>query len=182
MFISENTTADDNKYKFADNITGTTLTCQDINYAVNTGNITVEKTATSVQVLPAIKKLDFGLYAVIEGAKQKILDGQQIGCDYVEIVEHYQIMNPALIGKALRDARPQGGYSENQSLAIGAPIVDFNMTYRISSDGTVVSEFEHTILENVKFDWYGGVMHQLRDKHYLQSSTQFCQNVNHAMT
>lgn len=161
VFISENLSSDVNKYSFKTSLSGT-LTCADSRYAEHTENIVIESVTANQQLFPSVKKLEFKVFGVINGKKYALAEAQTLECDYIEIVEKYQIMNPALIGEALRAQRPDGGYTVQPSIAVGSPIVDYNMTYRITPDGTVLSIFDHTFLENVNFNDYGGIQYQLR--------------------
>lgn len=152
LFLSENFTANINKYYFKNSLSGvlTHVEC-----AEHTADIVVESAQTSQQIYPSNQKTEKTVYTVIDGVRYKLTGSETRGCDYVEIVEKYNIMNPALIGKALRENRPSGGYTEPQNIAIGSPLVAYNMTYRIMPDGTVFSIFDHEILEDISFEWYG---------------------------
>ena len=152
FFLSENFTANINKYYFKNSMSGvlTHVEC-----AENTNDITVTSAMASQQVYPSNQKIEKTVYAVIDGKRYKLPNMETWGCDYVEVVEKYYIMNPALIGKTLRENRPDGGYTKPQNLAIGSPLVAYNMVYRILPDGTVFSIFDHEILEDITFEWYG---------------------------
>jgi len=156
LFLSENMSTNINKYSFKNSLSGT-LTY--VESGENTKSITVESTQTSQQVFPSTKKLEKTIYTVINGKRYKAASGITIECDYVEVIEKYQIMNPANIGSALRAARPEGGYDAPQDLAIGTPLVNYNMIYRIMPDGTVLSIFDHEILEDITFSFYGGLQY-----------------------
>lgn len=160
LFLSENMSNDINKYSFKNNLSGTLVY---VEYAKNTKNIIVDSVVANQQLCPSVKTLEKTVYVIINGKRYKARDGLTIGCDYTEIVEKYQIINPATLGRTLRENRPDGGYTEPQNLAVGEPIVDYNMTYRIMPDGTVLSIFDHEILENVNFIYYGGVQYQAKN-------------------
>lgn len=156
MFLSENVSTNINKYSFKNSLSGT-LTY--VESGEHTQDITVESIKAYQQVYSSTKKLEKAIYTVINGIKYKAAEGLVVGCDYVEVVEKYQIINPATIGAALRANRPAGGYTEPQNLAVGDPIVEYNMIYRIMPDGTVLSIFDHEILENINFLFYGGIQY-----------------------
>lgn len=153
LFLSENFTVNINKYYFKNSLSGV---LKHVECAENTSDITVSSAAVSQQLYPSNQKVETTVYIITEGERCKLEGTVSRGCDYVEIVEKYYIMNPALIGKTLRENRPAGGYTEPQNLAIGKPLVSYNMIYRIMPDGTVFSIFDHEILEDVSFEWYGG--------------------------
>lgn len=161
VFISENLSGDSNKYSFKNSLSGT-LTCTRTNFAEHTENIVIESATTNQQLFPSINKQELTVKAVINGKKYALEEAQTVECDYIEIVERYQVMNPATIGNALRTNRPEGGYTSQPSLAVGVPLIDYNMTYRITPDGTIFLMFDHTILEEINFRWYGGIQYQLR--------------------
>lgn len=153
FFLSENIVTNVNKYYFKNSMSGV---LKHVECAENTSDITVASALVSQQVYPSNQKTQKTVYAILGGERYIVPDGARWGCDYVEIKEKYYVMNPVLIGETLRKNRPEGGYTEPQNLAVGSPLVAYDMTYRILPDGTVFSIFDHEILEDVNFEWYGG--------------------------
>ena len=157
LFLSDNSATSDSKYVFegAHRLPKDTVMTY-VSDGVNTKDITVLSTTGGQFIWPCNKEISINMYAVSNGVKMPVTETNGIECDYFEVEEHYQIMNPALVAQALRDNRPEGGYTEPQSFAIGTPIVDYNMIYRIMPDGTIFSIYDHEILEDVNFETYGG--------------------------
>ena len=163
LFVSDNSASTDGKYVFegAHRLPKDTVMTYE-SHGVNTENITVVSTTGGQYIQPSDKKISVNMYAVSNGVKTPVTETNGIECDYFEVEEHYQIMNPSLVAQALRENRPEGGYTEPQDLAIGTPMVDYNMTYKIMSDGTIFSIYDHVILDDISFDFYGG--HQYKAK------------------
>jgi len=165
LFVSDTDPAKEKTYNqtyrhknsFTTTIQGGKLTYH--SHGQHQDDIIVAKQTASQQIWPANKKIQNSVYTVIEGERYEPLHNRTIGCDYVELVEKYQIMNPMLIGDTLRANRPDGGYTEAPDLAVGMPMVEYNMTYRFMPDGTVLHIFDHKILEDVIFDRYGGLQY-----------------------
>ncbi len=172
LFISDNGRGDDyGKYFFegAHKLpVGTVMTYE--SDGVDTKEITVEAVTGSVQVEPATKTISVNMYAVTDGVKTPMKEANDLICDSIIVEEHYQIMNPSLVAQALRDNKPEGGYTESQLLDIGTPMIDYKVTYTILPDGAVLHEYDHEILDNLSFDFYGG--HQ-----YIQKYNGFGGNV-----
>ena len=114
-----------------------------------------------MQVQPAIANIRIEAYAVKNG-KQYLLgkDAPDAGCDYVEIEEYYDIIDPSTVADALRAARPEGGYTEQPYIGVGTPIVNYHMTHRILADGTILEIMDHKILDSVAMGYYGGIQYQ----------------------
>ena len=89
-----------------------------------------------------------------------IAGGWHENCDAAEIREVYEIINPATVAQAIRDNRPEGGYSQQPSLAMGESMMIHRMTYRIQDDGTILCDFDHELTQPVHMPWYLGIMHQ----------------------
>lgn len=88
------------------------------------------------------------------------LTGSREGCDQAEICEEFEIINPATVAETLRKSRPIGGYSAPQDLAVGEPMFLYRMTYRILGDGTILCDFDHRLLQDVRLLCYLGIMYQ----------------------
>ncbi len=82
-------------------------------------------------------------------------------CDYAEIQEEYEIINPATVADAIRKGRPRGGYKQQPDLAnYGKPMLSCKLMYRILNDGTVLIIFDYKKLMDIQFQRYFGVMYQ----------------------
>lgn len=103
------------------------------------------------------KKKD--VLAYING-KAEIVRGKT-DCDYAEIQEEYEIINPATVADSIRQCRPRGGYKKQPDLAeFGQPMLLCRLTYRIINDGTVLTIFDYQKLADVHFQRFFGVMYQ----------------------
>ncbi len=83
-----------------------------------------------------------------------------MNCDYAEINEEYEIMNPALVADALRQNRPKDGYTTPQPFDIGKPILRHRMTYRIMPDGTILCIFDLEKCMDIDFQFCMCAMYQ----------------------
>ena len=127
-------------------IAGNTLTY--VSHGAHSDSINFTKQEGSVQVQPAIANIRIEAYAVKNGKRYLLgKDAPDAGCDYVDIEEYYDIINPSTVADALREARPEGGYTEQPYIGVGKPIVKYHMTHRILADGTVLEIMDHKILD-----------------------------------
>lgn len=153
LILSENISPSNLYYRFEDHITSA-LTCLD------TGERLVPKAQHGgVQLTPAIRHLQRDLFCYKGG---QWLPGDADGCDCAEIREVYEIINPATVARAIRENRPEGGYTQQPSLAVGEAMFLHRMTYRIENDGTILCSFNHECLQDVPMPYYLGIMHQLK--------------------
>lgn len=91
----------------------------------------------------------------------------EVECDYVQLEEEYDIINPATVGPAIAKGRPQGGYKEQPAYnAYGEPMCNVKWTYRVLPDGGIVCEFEMNKLMDVHVERFVGVMHQEKQDVY----------------
>ena len=167
LFISDNTGKTDGKYVFVSaNVLskGTEMIYK--SDGVDTDSITIESFTGSVQIEPATKTISVNMYAVTDGVKTPMKEADGLICDSIIVEEHYQIMNPSLVAQALRDNKPEGGYTEYQYLDIGTPMIDYKVSYTILPDGSVIHVYDHEFLDDLSFDFYGG--HQ-----YIQKNNGF---------
>jgi hypothetical protein len=82
-------------------------------------------------------------------------------CDYGEIWESYDILNPATIAPALTAQRPEGGYTYAPDLAnYGEPMVSLDQKFIVNPDGTIKVDFVVKKIMNVRLDVCMGVMYQ----------------------
>ena len=149
--LSDNIGPSDTAYAFADRAEGP-LTCLD------DGRVLVPQSQRGErQLTPAIRHLQRDRFCFKGG---EWLPGDAEGCDCAEIREVYEIVNPATVARAIRDGRPEGGYTQQPSLAAGEAMFLHRMTYRIESDGTILCDFDHELLQDVHMPCYLGIMYQ----------------------
>ncbi|MBE5809832.1 MAG: hypothetical protein E7318_02735 [Clostridiales bacterium] len=154
LFLSENVGASKLDYAFADHITGA-LTCTD------TGEKLCPKAQQGgVQLTPAIRHVRREAVCLKDGVWRPI--DYVEGCDCAEIREEYEIINPATVARAIRDERPEGGYTVQPTLAAGEAMFIHRMTYRVENDGAILCSFDHECLQDVPMPYYLGIMHQLK--------------------
>lgn len=136
--------------------------------AEHTSEIIVGSVATAVQVRPALSNRSLSINCYFNGVKQ-IITNEVVDkvCDYVDIEEGYSIVNPSYIVETIVNNKPVGGYTSNPDITLGSPILNYNMTYRLQPDGAVLSIFNHKILEDLYFNYYGGLQYILGPNPYL---------------
>lgn len=153
--ISENLGPSKNEFHFADAASGTLSSLDD-------------PTAAPLVPLGQRGKLQLGrsnrhvrcdLFYEKDGVRFPI-SGYHTSVDSALIEEEYEVINPATMAGALREARPAGGYTSPPDLAVGEAMFRYRMTFRILGDGTVLCDFDHTVLSDVCFHGYLGVMYQ----------------------
>lgn len=109
----------------------------------------------------ALKIKERRVYGIVDGKKINV-DAQCL-CDYAEITDNYDIINPATVAPSLIERRPHGGYKENPDLSLfGKAMIEHNMTYVICGDGTVISDFDLKRRMDVHFERWLGIMYQAR--------------------
>ena len=112
LFLSENTGPSAMEYAFANRIAGA-LTCAE------TGErLLPQSQQGGVQLTPAIRHIRREAVCLKDGVWQEI-GGWVQGADRAEIREEYEIINPATVARAIREGRPEGGYTLQPSLAAG---------------------------------------------------------------
>ena len=108
---------------------------------------------------PAIRYVRKDVFAYSNGRMERVQG--TANCDYAEIQEEYEIINPATVAESLRNGRPRGGYDRLRNLAdFGEPMLSCKLTYRILNDGTILVIFDYERLANVRFQRFMGVMYQ----------------------
>lgn len=107
----------------------------------------------------AVKHRQRKLVAYKDGKAKTIFSS--IECDYAEIWESYDIINPATIAPALTASRPQGGYTYTPNLSdYGEFMISLDQKFIINPDGTILVDFALEKLMDVRFDTCLGVMYQ----------------------
>lgn len=113
-----------------------------------------------VFLLRAIKMHYHDVIAYTNGVAKRIVSGSH-SCDYIELVESYDIINPSTVAPALTASRPQGGYEIEPLLEnFGKPMINLKNLYRVNPFGDVTVEFEMTKLLDVRMGGFMGVMYQ----------------------
>ena len=122
-------------------------------------NPILAESQVSAELIPTNRYLQKQVYVYVDGVKTKLYGSKQ--CDYAQIYESYQIINPATVTDDLRAKRPNGGYSSNVNLAdFGSPMITANLTYTINPDGAVITEFDYKSNDLADFNHFMGVMFQ----------------------
>lgn len=125
---------------------------------VNTDSITVTS-FTETQTFPSIANVEHTFYLVRDGEMIEF-NNQATGVSYradeLVIVEEYDIINPASIAPALRENKPDGGYTEAPSIAVGEEMFHYKQTITVKADGTIFTEIDHTVLTDLNgYETYG---------------------------
>ncbi|MBQ4098391.1 MAG: hypothetical protein IJC72_03685 [Clostridia bacterium] len=156
LFISENVGESVTKYKFVRTITG------NLDYIANgadTNGIKIVEQTERTYLSSAIRHKQRKLVGYIDGKPRTV--ESTLECDYAEIIEEYDIINPATVAPALTNERPNGGYTKTINLSdFGEPMVNHKMTYRFTPDGAVLCDFEVTALGDTVLERFFAVMHQ----------------------
>lgn len=157
LFLAEINGAANEVFAFPSTIAGNTLSY--VSHAENTAAITFTAQVASSQVYPSIANNVHKLYIVRDGVKTEITDiytPATLSCDEVIMDITYDIMNPALVGRTLRANRPEGGYTEAPSLAVGEALLRYHLWMTVTADGTVLTEFDHEVLQDLRsIEYYG---------------------------
>ena len=83
-------------------------------------------------------------------------------------------MNTAYVAQAIIEGKPEGGYTENPSLAVGKPLVTFDLQQIYNSDGTVVHNWKNTFHQNATMTQFGGIQFNHSPTHiYLPNTKAF---------
>ncbi len=91
----------------------------------------------------------------------------EVECDYVELQEEYDIINPATVGTAIYANRPKDGYKTQPIYSeVGEPMYRIAWKYRVLPDGTILSFFDGQKLMDVHVERFLGVMHQEKQDVY----------------
>ena len=108
---------------------------------------------------PAVRYKKKNVVAVVNGNEEIVVD--KVFCDYAEIREEYEIINPATVASSIQQNRPRGGYRQQPNIAeFGQPMLSCKLTYRIINDGTVFTIFDYKKLMDIRFQRFMGVMYQ----------------------
>ncbi len=153
-FVSENIGPSETEYAFKDHIAGTLTHVAD---AVHTSSVTPGEEISGKWIEPVNRHTKRQILAYKDGKAQIVTHGAI--CDYAEIHEEYDIVNPASMVRALHENRPQGGYTAFPG-AMGDTMIKCRYIYRIAGDGTVVVDFSYEKMQDVRFEVCRGAMFQ----------------------
>lgn len=99
-------------------------------------------------------------------------------CDFGEIHEHYQIINPATVAPVLTAERPDNGYKHTPDMSlIGEPMLDLDYVMRVDPDGAMMIEFDVKKLMDVDFSRFMGMMYQEKKDVYGGGIHRFLSHV-----
>ncbi len=156
LFISENIGACETAYAFAGEIKGSLTSLEN---EIKQIKICAQK--SNVPLAPAIRHTERRVLCFKDGIWHELADELR-GCEAAEIRETYDIINPATVAEAVRQARPVGGYTIQPLLNAGKAMLRHRMIYRFENDGTVTCSFDHERLTDVQVSCYLGIMHQFK--------------------
>ena len=154
LLLSDNI-GSDSSFRFADRVAGCLTP---IDGGLKT--IVPARQEGRVQLTPAIRHIRRAVLYLKDGRAAE-LASEVKGCDSLKIKETYDVMDPAAVAKALRNARRVGGSPLPLENA-GEPLARLDLTYRFENDGAVICEFDIAALGQTRIDCYLGIMHQLR--------------------
>lgn len=154
--VSENIGDSELAYKFKLNIVDKLTYLSD---GENTSSIEIEEQRAPTYLYSANRMLRKKIVGYKDGKSKTVLSSME--CDYAEMIEDYQIINPATVAPQLTNERPKGGYKHTPDMSlIGKPMLDIKYIFRINPDGTIVVDFKVKKLMNIRFDRFMGVMYQ----------------------
>ena len=155
-FVSENIGDSKLNYKFKMNVSGK-LTY--VSNGDNTADVIPEQQISPDFLYSANRMLRKKIVGYKDGKAKTILTSME--CDYAEMIEEYDIINPATVAPILTAERPEGGYRHTPDMSlIGEPMLKIKYIFRINPDGTILVDFDVTKLMDVRFDRFMGVMYQ----------------------
>lgn len=140
--------------------------------------ITVDSYKSGQQLRPAYEMEKQNVY-IVNGNEKTLVeaDGSIHEGDYVLVEEKYTIMNTAYVAQAIIEGKPEGGYTENPSLAVGKPLVTFDLQQIYNSDGTVVHNWETTYHQDAQLSVWGGIQYGAKGNYlYLPHTKAFVSN------
>ena len=136
-FVSENIGESYTKYAFKTEIASKLTHISD---AFNKEDVTCDGGMWKASLSPSIRIKDCKVVAYADGKVKTI--NRPTECDYAEIHQEYELVNPVSMVEEIRKNRPEGGYTSPYYGALGETMVSVSRLYRIENDGTVTSEFK----------------------------------------
>ena len=172
-FISENQGESVYHYAFKLNIDGNLTYLSD---GADTSTIQVLEQTERVFLMRSIKHHYKDIVVYKDGKAKRIIAGS-CECDYAELQESYDIINPATVAPDLTKKRPSGGYTHEPDLSYyGESMINLTQVFKIMPNGTILIDFEITKLQPVRTgpnmaimyqemnDVYGGGIHRTLPK------------------
>lgn len=153
-FVSENIGASETDYAFKSKISGTLTHIKD---GVHTGDVIPGDRISTKWIEPVNRYTKREIIAYTDGVARVVTQGGT--CDYAEFHEEYDIVNPASMIRAIRENRPEGGYTTLPQ-AMGDTMMRCKYIYRIEGDGTTVIDFSYEKVQDVRFQSAMGAMFQ----------------------
>ena len=151
-FVSHNVGKDELNFNFIKNIEG------DLQSADNNTKIKVSG-QMKAYFSRSNKYINKKIYTYKDGIRSELFFSAE--CDYAEIVEEYEIVNPATVVNGLISKRPKDGYTFNPDISYyGKPMFSVKLIYRVLSDGAILTIFDINAIQDVKIDRYMGAMFQ----------------------
>ncbi len=114
---------------------------------------------SGIPMTSSLRHLRRRIRAFASGRGYDVRDGFS-GCEEARIEEVYEIVNPVSAVRTLREMRPGRGYGEEQSLSLGDAMLRAEITYHITSGGAVVTAFDYTLTQPVRWQGCLGLMYQ----------------------
>lgn len=156
-FVSDNIGESVVKYAFKLEIVGKLTYVSD---GDDTSTINIEQQTPRTYLLSALKYRNRKVVTYTNGVSKTLYDSG-CECDYAEMWESYDIMNPATVAPALTKERPEGGYKHQPPLCdFGEPMISLDQKFIIQPDGSIIVDFKVKKLMDVCIDWCMGVMYQ----------------------
>ncbi len=155
-FVSENIGPSETEYAFKDHVAGTLTHVKD---AVHPAPVVPGERRGGKWIEPVTRFMKRQILAYKDG-KAALVSGFA-ECDYAEIHEEYEIVNPASMVRALHENRPEGGYMAFPP-AMGDAMMHCLYIYRIDGDGTVTVDFTYEKKQDVMVGALMGAMYQER--------------------
>lgn len=154
-FISENIGESNVKYAFKKYAPSKLIYIEN---GVNTEEIPLADEFWEGVLKPVIRHTKRRAVAYINGEERVINRGME--CDYAEIHEEYEIVNPASMIENICNNRPAEGYTTEIYSAVGDAMVRVDRIYRIENDGTILCEFTCEKLMDIQLSRCMGAMFQ----------------------
>ena len=156
LFISENIGESKELFTFANRIEGK-LTY--VSHGIHDASVNPVSQRGGAQMYSANRYRKRSVYARKDG-RRFLVTGTVMDVDCAEIVEEYEIINPATVADALRAGRPEAGYPVDPDLAVGEAMLLHRVVYRVLGDGTILVLFDHELLQDVRWSGNLGIMYQ----------------------
>ncbi len=158
LFLSDDAGADTSyTYNFYKDLNGA-MTREETNATIT------PQAVTTVQVQPSVRHTAKTAYVYSGGVRLKVENGKSYtDCSRLVIDEVYDIINPTTVADAVRAGAPEGGYTQNPDLTEGGrSMLRYHVTYTVMPDGTVLTEADHEVLEEIRIDSYGLMQYQVK--------------------